>query len=290
MGDLSTVAPGRRTGGRSRREPSKAPYYVVLVLLALFAIGPFVVMVFNSLKTNAEIGRNPLGPPLAPVFQNFPTAWVQGGFATTMVNSAILTIGTVVGVCIISGTAAYAMARLDLPGTDAVLLYLFVASALPFQLFLVPLFFLWSNLQLTNTLFGLIIIYWAIFSPFATLLLRSYLVALPRGFEDAARVDGATELQILLRVILPLSWPGFLTIALVSGLGAWNEYFFALTFIQDDALKPVTTSFDAFQSNFSRDWGLTSAAGIIIILPVVALFLVLQRRFINGLTAGGLKG
>jgi raffinose/stachyose/melibiose transport system permease protein len=215
---------------------------------------------------------------------------VQGGFATTMVNSAILTFGTVVGVCIISGLAAYAMARLDLPGTDVVLLYLFVASALPFQLFLVPLFFLWSNLQLTNTLVGLIIIYWAIFSPFATLLLRSYLVALPRGFEDAARVDGATELQILLRVILPLSWPGFLTIALVSGLGAWNEFFFALTFIQDDALKPVTTSFDAFQSNFSRDWGLTSAAGIIIILPVVALFLVLQRRFINGLTAGGLKG
>ena len=286
MGGLSTATGGRR----SRREPSKAPYYVVLVLLALFAIGPLVVLAFNSLKTNAEIGRNPLGPPLAPVFQNFPTAWVQGGFATTMVNSAILTFGTVVGVCIISGLAAYAMARLDLPGTDVVLLYLFVASALPFQLFLVPLFFLWSNLQLTNTLVGLIIIYWAIFSPFATLLLRSYLVALPRGFEDAARVDGATELQILLRVILPLSWPGFLTIALVSGLGAWNEFFFALTFIQDDALKPVTTSFDAFQSNFSRDWGLTSAAGIIIILPVVALFLVLQRRFINGLTAGGLKG
>jgi raffinose/stachyose/melibiose transport system permease protein len=283
---LSTATGGRR----SRREPSKGPYYVVLVLLAIFAIGPLVVLLFNSLKTNAEIGRNPLGPPLSPVFQNFPTAWVQGGFATTMVNSAILTFGTVVGVCIISGTAAYAMARLDLPGTDVVLLYLFVASALPFQLFLVPLFFLWSSLQLTNTLIGLIIIYWAVFSPFATLLLRSYLVALPRGFEDAARVDGATELQILLRVILPLSWPGFLTIALVSGLGAWNEFFFAVTFIQDDALKPVTTSFLAFQSNFSRDWGLTSAAGIIIILPVVALFLILQRRFINGLTAGGLKG
>ncbi len=283
---MSTATGGRR----SRREPSKGPYYVVLVLLAIFAIGPLVVLLFNSLKTNAEIGRNPLGPPLSPVFQNFPTAWVQGGFATTMVNSAILTFGTVVGVCIISGTAAYAMARLDLPGTDVVLLYLFVASALPFQLFLVPLFFLWSSLQLTNTLIGLIIIYWAVFSPFATLLLRSYLVALPRGFEDAARVDGATELQILLRVILPLSWPGFLTIALVSGLGAWNEFFFAVTFIQDDALKPVTTSFLAFQSNFSRDWGLTSAAGIIIILPVVALFLILQRRFINGLTAGGLKG
>lgn len=279
-----------RGGRRTRREPSKIPYYVVLILLAIFALGPLVVLAFNSLKTSAEIGRNPLGPPLSPIFQNFPDAWTQGNFASTMLNSVILTLGTVVGVCVIAGMAAYALDRLDLPGTDAVLLYLFVASAVPITLFLVPLFFLWSSLNLTNTLFGLIVIYWAIFSPFATLLLRSYLVALPRDFEDAARIDGASELQVLLRVVLPLSWPGFLTVALVSGLAAWNEFFFAITFIQDENLKPVTTSFLAFQSNFSRDWGLTSAAGILIILPIIVLFLFLQRRFISGLTAGGLKG
>ena len=278
------------SGGRQRREPSKIPYYVILVLLALFALGPLVIVVFNSLKSSAEIGRNPLGLPLSPVFENFPAAWTQGDFATTMVNSIILTVGTVVGVCIIAGTSAYAMARLDLPGTDAVLLYLFVASAVPFQLFLVPLFFLWSTLHLTNTRFGLIVIYWAIFSPLGTLLLRSYLVGLPRDFEDAARIDGANELQVLLRVVLPLSWPGLLTVALVSGVQAWNEFFFAITFIQDKNLKPVTTSFLAFQSTYSQNWGLTSAAAIYIILPIVVLFLFLQRRFISGLTAGGLKG
>ena len=278
------------SGGRQRREPSKIPYYVILVLLALFALGPLVIMIFNSLKSSAEIGRNPLGLPLSPVFENFPAAWTQGDFATTMVNSIILTVGTVVGVCIIAGTSAYAMARLDLPGTDAVLLYLFVASAVPFQLFLVPLFFLWSILHLTNSRFGLIVIYWAIFSPLATLLLRSYLVGLPRDFEDAARIDGANELQVMLRVVLPLSWPGLLTVALVTGVYAWNEFFFAITFIQDNNLKPVTTSFLAFQSSFSQNWGLTSAAAIYIILPIVVLFLILQRRFISGLTAGGLKG
>jgi raffinose/stachyose/melibiose transport system permease protein len=278
------------SGGRQRREPSKIPYYVILVLLALLALGPLVIVVFNSLKSSAEIGRNPLGLPLSPVFENFPAAWTQGDFSTTMVNSTILTVGTVVGVCIIAGTSAYAMARLDLPGTDAVLLYLFVASAVPFQLFLVPLFFLWSILHLTNSRFGLIVIYWAIFSPLATLLLRSYLVGLPRDFEDAARIDGANELQVMLRVVLPLSWPGLLTVALVSGVAAWNEFFFAITFIQDKNLKPVTTSFLAFQSTYSQNWGLTSAAAIYIILPIVVLFLFLQRRFISGLTAGGLKG
>ncbi len=276
--------------GGPGREPSKIPYYALLAALAIFALGPLVVLAFNSLKTNAEVGSNPLGPPLSPVFENFPTAWTQGGFSSTMVNSAILTFGTVVGVCVISGMAAYAMSRLDLPGTDAVLLYLFVASALPLQLFLVPLFFLWTSLQLYDTLFGLIIIYWAIFSPLATLLLRSYLVSLPRDFEDAARIDGASEFQILTRIVMPLAWPGFLTIALVSGLGAWNEFFFAITFVQDDSLRPVTTSFLAFQGQFSRDWGLTSAAGLIVILPVIALFLFLQRRFIDGLTSVGLKG
>ena len=278
------------SGGSQRREPSKLPYYVILVILALFALGPLVILVFNSLKSKAEIGRNPLGLPLSPVFENFPEAWTQGDFATTMVNSTILTVGTIVGVCIIAGTSAYAMARLNLPGTNAVLLYLFVASAVPFQLFLIPLFFLWSTLNLTNTRFGLILIYWAIFSPLGTLLLRSYLVQLPRDFEDAARIDGANELQVLLRVVLPLSWPGLLTVALVAGLATWNEFFFAITFIQDNNLKPVTTSFLAFQTNFSQDWGLTSAAAIYIILPIVVLFLILQRRFISGLTAGGLKG
>jgi raffinose/stachyose/melibiose transport system permease protein len=278
------------SGGRQRREPSKIPYYVILMILALFALGPFVILVFNSLKSKAEIGRNPLGLPRSPVFENFPAAWTQGDFSTTMVNSTILTVGTIVGVCIIAGTSAYAMARLDLPGTDAVLLYLFVVSAVPFQLFLIPLFFLWSTLQLTNTRFGLILIYWAIFSPLATLLLRSYLVQLPRDFEDAARIDGANELQVLLRVVLPLSWPGLLTVALVAGLATRNEFFFALTFIQDNNLKPVTTSFLAFQTSFSQDWGLTSVAAIYIMLPIVVLFLILQRRFISGLTAGGLKG
>ena len=282
-----SVLQGRR---RSSREPSKIPYYVVLAALAFFALAPLVVLVFNSLKSSAKVGRNPLGPPLSPVFGNFPTAWTQGNFSTTLINSTILTLGTVIGVCVISGMAAYAVARLDLPGTDGVLLYLFVASALPFQLFLVPLFFLWNVLTLTNTLFGLIVIYWAIFSPFATLLLRSYLVALPKGFEDAARIDGASEWQVFTRVVLPLSWPGFLTIALVSGLGAWNEFFFAVTFLQDADLKPVSTSFLAFHNQFSQDWGLTSAASILIMLPVVVLFLLLQRRFIDGLTSGGLKG
>ena len=118
--------------------------------------------------------------------------------------------------CVVAGLAAYALARLDVKGGSVVLGYLLFGTALPAQLFLVPLFVLWSNLGLYDTRIGLVIIYWAIFSPFATLLMRSYLVSLPADYEDAARTDGANELQIMSRVMLPLAWPGLLTVALVA--------------------------------------------------------------------------
>ena len=275
---------------RKRLHGTPRSFYVVLSILAFISLAPIFVLVFNSLKTSAEIGRNPLGPPLSPDFSNYVEAWTQGGFAVTMRNSAFLVAATVVGVCLISGLAAYALSRLDIPGGRWVVVYLFVGTTVPPQLFIVPLFFLWVDLSLANTLIGLVIIYWALFAPFTTLLLRSYLLALPRELEEAARVDGANELQVMKNVVLPLAWPGLLVVALVAALMAWNEFFFAITFIQTQELKPVTTSFLAFQNRFGNEWGLTSAAAIIVILPILVLFLALQRKFIAGLTAGALKG
>jgi raffinose/stachyose/melibiose transport system permease protein len=261
----------------------------VLTVLAAFALGPLVVLVSTSLKSQSEQGTNPLGPPLHPDFGNFSAAWTQGNLATTMRNSAMIATGTVIGVCVVAGLAAYALARLDVKGGSVVLGYLLFGTALPAQLFLVPLFVLWSNLGLYDTRIGLVIIYWAIFSPFATLLMRSYLVSLPADYEDAARTDGANELQIMARVMLPLAWPGLLTVALVAGLAAWNEFFFAVTFIQSEDKLPVVNSFLAFVQNFTRFWGPTCAAAMIIVLPVLVLFVALQRQFVQGLS-GGLKG
>ena len=274
---------------KPRRTRSLLPNYIVLMLLAAFSLLPLVILVFNALKTTREIGANPLGLPLDPHWSNFSEAWLRGKFSLTMRNSAIIVVGTVAGVCVISGMAAYALARLKVPGGDFFGLYLLVGTSLPAALFLVPLFFLWNKLGLTNNLFGLIVIYWATSSPFATFLLRSYMVAVPADFEDAARVDGANELEVLRHVMLPIVWPGFLTVALVTGLGAWNEYLFARTFLIDDALRTVITSYESFAGRFSRDWGLTSAAALIMILPVLVFFLALQRRFIEGLTQGGLR-
>jgi raffinose/stachyose/melibiose transport system permease protein len=274
---------------RKGRTPSLVPYYVVLVILALFVLVPLMTLVFDAFKSTTSISTDPLAPPSSFTLHNFTQAWKDGNFGVTMRNSVILCVGSMAGVCVISTMAAFAMSHLQLPGRGALAGYLFFISAMPAQLFLVPLFFMWTNLHLVDNLFGLIIIYWAVDSPFATLLLRSFLVKIPKDFVEAARLDGANTFQVLVRVMLPLAAPGILTVALISALTAWNEFFWAVTFIHDPNLRPISTSFLAFQDESSTNWALASAAALFMVLPVVALFLLLQRRFVNGLTAGGLR-
>ncbi|GAA2364745.1 sugar ABC transporter permease [Catellatospora methionotrophica] len=264
-------------------------YYLILIALAVFAIGPMIALLFNAFKNNAEIGANPLSPPTSLSLSNFTEAWTRGDFATTMLNSAILCLGSVVGTCFVAGLAAYALSHLNVRGGNGVVAYLFLSSALPVQLFVVPLFFMWTNLGLTDTRPGLILIYIATDAPFAALLLRSFLLKIPHDFTEAARLDGASDWQIAWRVVLPLAWPGLLTVALIVGLWSWNEFFWAITFIHDPELRPISTSFMAFQDQYSTDWGLTSAAAIFMLGPVVLLFLLLQRKFVAGLTSGGIK-
>ena len=266
------------------------PNYLILGLLLLLAIAPLSIVVFNAFKTSAEIGRNPLGLPTTIVFDNFAKAWQQGNYAITLKNTAILVVGTVIAVLIFGGMAAYSLARLDLPGAALMTLYFLVISSLPVQLYLVPLFYLWNKLGLINNLFGLMIIYVALQSPFSVFLLRSYMLQLPKDFEDAARVDGANEIQVFTRVVVPLSWPSFLTVGLIVSLYVWNEFLMASVFLTNSKLFTVVTSYYYFATRFSRDWSLTSAGAIMMTIPILVIFLSMQRRFISGLTQGGLKG
>jgi len=263
--------------------------HFILILLVLFALGPIVVLLFNAVKNNAEIGRNPLGFPEVIHLENFGEAWEKGQFGKTVGNSVFLVVNTVVLELVLGGLAAYGLARKQPPGSNIVMFYMLVASTIPIWLYLVPLFFTWRTLNLLNTHLGLILIYVALNAPFSIFLLRSYLLGLSVDFEDAARVDGANELQVLTRIVLPLTWPGFLTVGLIVGLGVWSEFQIALIFVQEPDMFPMTTSFFKFSDRFSRDWALTSAGAVMMIIPVLLLFLALQRRFIEGLAQGGVK-
>jgi raffinose/stachyose/melibiose transport system permease protein len=265
------------------------PNYMVIVVLSLVALGPILILIFNALKTNADLGRDALGPPAHPTWSNFPDAWKQGLFSVSVPNSVILVVGTVIAAVFLGGMAAYSIGRLRPPGTKTLTMYLLVASSLPIQLFLVPLFYLWHAVGLTNSLFGLIIIYVATNSPFSIFLMRSYMIRIPNDFEDAGRIDGAGELKIFLTIIVPIVWPAFLTAGLVVGLNVWNEYLLALVFLTNPNHYTVVISYYNFQTEFTTDWSLTSAAAVMMIAPILVLFLALQRRFVEGLTQGGVK-
>ena len=289
MSTLAHPRPGREK--KVKKLPAgRFAIYTILLLLAVFAIGPLLLALFNALKTQSQLATDPLGLPTHPQWHNFLDAWDQANMGAGLRNSAILVIATALGVCVISGSAAYAMSRLRVPGSNFFILYLLVTASLPIQLFLVPLFYIWTNAGLYDNLFGLVIIYWAIYSPFATLLIRSFMVALPEEYEEAARLDGAGDLRVLLRVVLPMAWPGFLTAALVAGLQAYNEFMLAVTFIQSSSKMPVSTAFFSFQSGYTQNYTLTSAGGLIMVIPVLIAFLFLQRRFTEGYASSGMTG
>jgi raffinose/stachyose/melibiose transport system permease protein len=280
-----TISQKQRLFGNSR-----VLNHIALSLLVVFSLGPLVILVFNSFKTTPQISQNPLSLPPELRWENYASAWEAGNFAVTMRNSLFLVVTTVLGVWAVAGLAAYSLARLNPPGANFITIYLVTGGTLPIQVTIFVLFVMMSKVNLTNSLLGLFPLYVAGGAPFATFLLRSFMVAIPQEIDDAARVDGANYWQIFWRIILPITWPGFLTVGLITALGVWNEFFVATTFIRNPELRTVATGLHSFISSARfQDWGLAHSAAVIMLLPVIVIFLLLQRRFIEGLTQGGVK-
>ena len=272
-----------------RKVVSALPRHFFLSFLMFVAISPLIILIFNSLKSRANLGADPVGYPDKLIFGNYANAVEQSNFLNSMTNSFILATFTVIPVLVLGGLAAYSLSRIQPRGTGAVMAYMLGVSTLPLWLYIVPLFYYWKTLGLINSFLGLVILYTAFNSPFAIFLLRSFLLKVPKEVEEAAVIDGANRMQILIRVILPLTWTGFLTVGLLVAVAVWGEFQVALIFISDPEKFPVTTAFFAFQQQFGNDWTLTSAVAVLTIAPILALFLSFQRKFTEGLTQGSIK-
>ena len=274
------------------RQRSSYINHAILIFMALTIILPLLVLAFNSIKPSSEFGANPLGFPNEIRLMNYYDAWVNGNYTQIFMNSLTLVIGTLILNLTVSGLAAFSLAVLNPRGIQTIVvgLYLLVGISIPAQLFILPLFLMWKSLYLLDTRIGLIIIYSALNAPFATFLIRSYMLQLPTELFEAAKLDGASVMQLFTRVALPLSWPVFLTTALIVSLTVWNEFLFAITFIITDEYKPISSILFTFQSRFANDYGLVSAASILMAAPIAILFMFFQRRFIAGLTSGATKG
>jgi raffinose/stachyose/melibiose transport system permease protein len=268
---------------------SKTLALALIGVASFSSLLPIALAVMNALKTTVEIGANPLSLPTTLHWENFSSAWRNAALGPSLLHSTEVALLTILMVCVTATPCAYVLARQQGRLWRFVTFYFMATITVPVQLYLYPLYFIFAKLGLVNSMPAVALIYTAMFSPFAIFLLRTYALAIPVALEEAARVDGANPWQIFFHVILPMMRPGLITVAIIVGLNAWNEFVVAVTFLQNDNNITAIVKFYNLTGQYSTDWGEMLAAAIIIVLPVVLVFVALQRRFIDGMTAGAVK-
>jgi len=261
---------------------------VLLILLAIAWMIPFYFLVIVAVKPDAEALQSPLSFPDSLHLSNFSTAWNDASLDRSLVNSLIITGGSVLALIAIGSICAYAIARR--PGRMSTALYfLFVlAIILPFQLGLVPTYAVMRDFGLVGSYLGIILLYTGIWMPFSVFLYTGFVLALPKEYEEASRVDGASALRTFRRVVFPLLRPVTGTVAIFTGLIIWNDFFLSLIYLNGTDKTPLPVAVYSFVGAFASRWNLIFAAVIVSLLPIMIFFLVAQRHLIRGFT-GGIK-
>lgn len=260
----------------------------VLIILA-FALAPFVWMLLTSVKPNADLALFPVRYwPSALTSAHYEMLWQRTSFFSNWVNSLLIATGAVVVGLSVSVPAAYAFSRFRFGGRSFFLTGFLIINMFPIVLLIIPLFVLMRHLGLIDTFLGVIIGHSTFSIPFSIWMLVSYFNAIPQDLDEAAQIDGASRLQTIRLVVLPLITPGLVTTAIYVFITSWNEYLFAMM-LSGDKVRPVTVALQLFIGEFTVQWGLLTAGGALIALPVTLLFLFIQKRLVGGLTAGAVK-
>jgi ABC-type glycerol-3-phosphate transport system permease component len=268
--------------------------FVVAVAVVVVVIGslfPFVWMALSSVKVLRELYTvPPHWLPEAPTLEHYRKVLFASNIPRYFLNSVVISLGATAAALALAVFAAYGLARFKFRGRGAAQAFVLVGQLLPTAAIVVPLFVTLQTLGLVNTYLGLILVYMILTLPLSVWMLTSYVRAIPVELEEAALIDGASRLSILFRITLPLAMPGIVSILLFAFVTTWNEFIFALVFAQDSRVKTLPIGIAEFTGEFTTDWGAVMAASLIMTLPIVVLFLALQRLFLGGLTAGAVKG
>ncbi|MHA6691372.1 carbohydrate ABC transporter permease [Devosia sp. A449] len=251
---------------------------------------PLLLVAVNAFKSRREIMQNPLLLPATWDFGNFARAWKGAKFSIGLVNSLTLSSLTVLITLTAASLAAYVLARRKVKFWQLVTLYFLCATTVPIQLFLFPLYAIFAQLGLVGNVVGTAVILSALNLPLAIFLLRATILTIPVELEDAAYMDGAGPLRIFVEVIVPLARPGLITVAIIVWLNAWNEFLITSTFQQGQSNFTMTLGYLSMNNTQASDQGAMMAGAFILIAPVILFFILLQRFFIEGMTAGGVKG
>jgi trehalose/maltose transport system permease protein len=283
----------RRRRPRGRTIAREAGFYFLVAIAVAVSLFPFYWILRTSLASNAEIAQGVEATGLLPShlsFQAYVDDFTQQHFLTPLLNSAIVALGATAITVVVSTLAGYALARMSLRGSGAILGFILIAGFFPVLAMVGPLFLLLRNLNLLDSIYPLIIVYLVYTLPIATWLLRNFFAQIPQELEEAALVDGATRLQALRRVVVPVAVPGVFTAAILSFILAWNDFAFAVSFLETPSHFTAPLAIVNFgQSQFQVFYNRIDAAVVIITVPIALLVLFAQRRIVTGLTAGSFR-
>ena len=271
------------------RRPRVRRSAMLLGVLAVVWLYPLAWTLVNAIRSSADIYRAPWDVPWPPAIGNIGEAWSRADLGLSLANSAYVTALTVIVVLALSICGAYALTILRPPGRAVLFIVILAPLIIPTDVLIVPLFSMFRTLGLINNLTGLALTDVVTSASFATVLLTGYLRTIPRDVIDAARVDGAGRMDALLRIVIPLARPGILAVAVLVAVFTWNDFGGALVLLQDPHTFTASLALSRFSTFYATDEGLTFAGMAIVIVPPLLLFLVLQRRFIRGLTEGAIR-
>lgn len=301
-GAVVTAPPERRIEASREAGSRRGASRVLTTLLkhgALWLVGavfilPMFWMLTTSLKTPSQVVQVPIQWIPNPLhWANFPNAFFRDPNQPLLVyiwNTVWVAFWSVIGSLVSNTLVAYGFARLRWPGRDVLFMLVIATLLIPFAVTMIPLYLLWNALGQTNTYWPLIVPAW-LASPFSVFLLRQFFMGIPQELSESARIDGASELQIMWRIIVPLARPGLAVVALFQFMGVWNDFTGPLIFLRDKLLFTISLGLRNMQNAYGlSNFGEIMAASTITVLPVVIIFFLTQRTFIQGITFSGIKG
>ena len=264
---------------------------VILFVVALFWVSPLLLLIIQGVRPLSDfVANGPLSWPSTFTLENFKEAWGIGKFADTYRNSAILLVVKVPVGVLLSAMLAFALAKLNMRFRRTVMFAVFLGLTIPIYITIVPVFIMLRSAGLTDHVLGLIGPYLAFGIPLEVLILQSFFRQIPDSIVESARIDGASEWRIFFTLVLPLSAPALITVAILDAVATWNEFLFALIVLSSDTNKTIPVGLLSFQGQFSNNSTGLAAGILIAVVPILAAYALLQRWIVGGLTAGAEKG
>ena len=275
--------------GNLKRNTSYFVSYLVLLVSSLISLIPILWIWLASFKSGLEIATNPLGIPRVWHFDQLVKAWNEANFSVLTINSVVVALPTVFFILFLASLAAYAFTTFKFKGKNAIFFYFLAGMTIPLEIIIVPLFYELLKLKLLDTYWAMILPQVALTLPFGIFLLRGFMEEIPKSIIDAARIDGCSEFRVFFNIVLPITRPSLATLGVFSFLWCWNTFLLPYIVVRNDDLRTVQAGLAIFQGKYNTNIALVAAGATIVSIPIIIVYILLQKQFIKGITAGAVK-